>query len=292
VDNTIRNHKTVHNRKNLVIKLLAALLACSLVAHIWLADRRVPVSPALGYEINQPAPWKNAQQPYLRVATYNIHHGKGTDGTTDLNRTALALHDADIIALNEVAGPSLFSSSDQAQKLGRLLKTGWLFAPNQRRWYHDYFGNGLLSRYKVTRWYREQLVYDSYKSDSHRNLLTAQLSFAGRDIAVLVTHLDRGSIRDEQLRYVLDKFRHYPFAILLGDLNTSSSDGQLVELLGDPNNVDAIAVLLGQADQEGRIDWIITRGFKVVTGGIYPVGVSDHPCYWVELQPAAVGQPR
>jgi endonuclease/exonuclease/phosphatase family metal-dependent hydrolase len=274
----------VHNRKNFTVKLLAVLLICSVAWHIWLASRRLPVSPAVGYEINAPTQWKNEDQnPHLRVATYNIHRGKGTDHKRDLTRTAHILQGVDIAALNEVAGPSLFSP-DQAERLGRILETGWLFAPNQTRWYRDYFGNALLSRYKVTLWFREQLLYDKRTSLSHRNLLTARIPFNGIDVTLFVTHLDRGVIRTEQLRYVLDKFRRCRPAVLMGDLNSSLVDSQLAEILSDPNNVDAVAVALGQTDHEGRIDWIITRGFKVVGGGTHSAGVSDHPYYWVELE--------
>ena len=37
-----------------------------------------------------------------------------------------------------------------------------------------------------------------------------------------------------------------------------------------------------------RIDWIITRGFEVIGGGVHPAGESDHPCYWAELRLASI----
>ena len=50
----------------------------------------------------------------IRVATYNIKHGRGMDGTLDLERTATTLESlgADIIALQEV--------DDQARRSGGI----------------------------------------------------------------------------------------------------------------------------------------------------------------------------
>ena len=56
----------------------------------------------------------------IRVATYNIKHGRGMDGTIDLERTAETLKsmDADIIALQEV--------DDRARRSGDIDQASWL----------------------------------------------------------------------------------------------------------------------------------------------------------------------
>ncbi len=56
----------------------------------------------------------------MRVATYNIKHGRGMDGSIDLERTAatLATLDADIIALQEV--------DDQARRSSGVDQAAWL----------------------------------------------------------------------------------------------------------------------------------------------------------------------
>ena len=56
----------------------------------------------------------------IRVATYNIKHGRGMDGTLDLERTATTLESlgADIIALQEV--------DDQARRSGGVDQASWL----------------------------------------------------------------------------------------------------------------------------------------------------------------------
>jgi endonuclease/exonuclease/phosphatase family metal-dependent hydrolase len=184
--------------------LLVALVALGLVLGGAYAGRRTPVEPQQGIGIF----WPNGSQPaaktQFRVATYNIRRGKGTDGIRDLGRTADVLRSADLIGLNEVAGPAFWGRADQVEQLGRNIRSGWQFAPNQYRWLMYHFGNGLLSRIEVGRWTSEPLAYDRAMSNSHRNLLTAEIMTGGQPITFLVTHLDRGEIRPVQLVHVLD----------------------------------------------------------------------------------------
>ena len=64
---------------------------------------RIPASLLLAWFI-----WPGADQApvpgTLRVLTYNIHHGEGTDGKLDLDRIARVIKAAepDIVALQEV----------------------------------------------------------------------------------------------------------------------------------------------------------------------------------------------
>src|SRR6188768_2354996 len=82
----------------------------------------------------------------VRVATYNIHRGRGLDGRTRLERIAavLATIDADIIALQEVVGASPLKPG-QAAELGAALGMGWVMAPT-RHLRTSLFGNVVLSR--------------------------------------------------------------------------------------------------------------------------------------------------
>ncbi|MCX5643515.1 MAG: endonuclease/exonuclease/phosphatase family protein [Phycisphaerae bacterium] len=276
-----------HRRRNLAILVLALCLGL----YAAYAGRRTPVEPQQGAAVS----WPNGSQPIaktqLRVATYNIHRGKGTDGVRDLDRTAAILRDADLIGLNEVAGPAFWGRADQVEQLADKLKIGWQFAPNQYRWHKYHFGNGLLCRLPVGPWTSEPLVYDRARSNSHRNLLTAQVTAGGQLITFMVTHLDRGEIRPVQLKHVLDEFAEHTPAVLVGDFNTTAADPLLVAFFADGNNVDAIAQTFGASDDKGRIDWIITRGMRVLTGGMEPAGVSDHPCYWVNLEAPGPARP-
>jgi len=263
---------------------LALLLATSLGLNIWHFSVRRPLSPAIGTGINTeylPTPGA-VDKPSFRIATYNIRRCKGLDDIKSCERIADALGGLDIVGLNEVGGGNLLFPSNQADELGKLLGTGWLFLPNQERYYSEHFGNGLLTSLEVTKWYREQLVHDRKRSRSHRNLTTIEFQIDERPVQVLVTHLDRGDIRSDQLQYVLEKFGQCQRCILLGDFNTQRTDPQLNRLLQGERVVDAIGAALG-AEDPPRIDWIFTKGFRVIDGGSVPLGISDHPMFWVEL---------
>jgi endonuclease/exonuclease/phosphatase family metal-dependent hydrolase len=276
-----------HPRRNLV--LLAVALGVALYAGY--AGRRTSVGPQQGVGISWPDDSRPASKSRFRIATYNIRRGKGTDGVRDLNRTANVLRDADLIGLNEVGGPPFWDQTDQAEQLGRTLRIGWLFAPNQYRWHKYHFGNGLLSRLEVGRWTSEPLVYDRATTNSYRNRLVAEVMAGSQPITFMVTHLDRGPIRPVQLQSVLGEFVAHTPAVLVGDFNTTAADPVLVAFFADSNNIDAIGQVLGTSDDKNRIDWIITRGMKVLSGGMEPLGVSDHPCYWVDVEPLPVAGP-
>jgi endonuclease/exonuclease/phosphatase family metal-dependent hydrolase len=271
--------------------LLLALLALGVVLGGVYANRRTPVEPQQGVGISWPRGCPPVTKAQLRVATYNIRRGKGTDGIRDLSRTAGILREADLIGLNEVAGPAFWDGADQVEQLGQSLQLGWQFAPNQYRWLRYHFGNGLLSRMEVDRWTSEPLLYDRARSKSYRNLLTAEINTGTPPITFMVTHIDLGRIRPVQLQDVLDRFAKHTPAILVGDFNTTVADPVLAAFFADGNNVDAISRALGAADDKNRIDWIITRGLKVLSGGMMPPGVSDHPCYWVEVEVLGTAQP-
>ena len=67
----------------------------------------------------------------LRVLTYNIHHGEGTDGRIDLPRIAKLISDAtpDVVALQEVdVNTRRTGGVDQAAELGRLTGMRVAFA--------------------------------------------------------------------------------------------------------------------------------------------------------------------
>lgn len=267
------------------IKIIVTLLfILSISLNVWQVMMKRPLSPNAGNRINFEIKAKDINKSTFRIATYNIRSGKGLDGIRNIKRTASILNGFDIIALNEVKGETLLSHSSQAEKLGEMLDMGWLFLPNQERYYKEYYGNGLLSSFDVTYWYREQLIYDTKRCNNHRNLTTIQFNFNNKLVTLLLTHLDLRAIRGAQLSYVINKFKKHNHCILIGDLNSSRRDLQLIDLLGEKNTIDAINVALGSNDTLGRVDWIIVKGFNVIDGGYVPKGISDHRLYWVELE--------
>jgi endonuclease/exonuclease/phosphatase family metal-dependent hydrolase len=93
---------------------------------------------------------RGAREPVdIRVATYNIHRGRGMDRRVRLERitAVLATIDPDVVALQEVIGPGL-SGTGQAEALGAGLGMGWVMAATRELRRHQ-FGNVVLSRYPI-----------------------------------------------------------------------------------------------------------------------------------------------
>jgi len=97
--------------------------------------------------------WGAPTRPKLRVLTYNIHHGEGTDGKLDLQRIAGIIGDLspDVVALQEVDNKTRRTGGvDQAAELSRL--TGMNFAFGMAMPYQGgQYGEAVLSRFPLDR---------------------------------------------------------------------------------------------------------------------------------------------
>jgi endonuclease/exonuclease/phosphatase family metal-dependent hydrolase len=115
----------------------------------------------------------------LRVATYNIHRGRGLDGRTRLERIAavLATIDADIVALQEVVGASALKPG-QAAELGAALGMGWVMAPT-RHLRTALFGNVVLSRFPVRHHVQHDLTWQTCEP---RNVQRVDLEVGGAHV--------------------------------------------------------------------------------------------------------------
>jgi len=258
------------------------LLVLAGAAFIGSGAYRLSGAPDQGTAFHGEVTAKRTAPALLRVATFNIHGGAGLDGVRDLKRTAECLQGLDLIGLNEVRGAWLRVDGDQAAALGRELGLSWLFAPTERRWWHEHFGNALLTSLPLLSWQRIPLA--GPPRESHRNVLLARLVCGESTLQVLTTHLERGRYRESQLRAVLNLFLAMaPPAVLLGDLNTSEQDPILQDLLTTPGIHDPVREFLGAATPS-RIDWVLTRGLRAVRAQVCANGASDHPCFIAELE--------
>ncbi|HWP59743.1 MAG TPA: endonuclease/exonuclease/phosphatase family protein [Candidatus Acidoferrales bacterium] len=224
----------------------------------------------------------------FRVATFNIHSGKGITGLKDLARTAEALRGVDLAGLNEVRGANLFSD-DQATELGRRLGLAAVFGPSERRWYVTSFGNGLLSRFPILEWRSQPMRAGSRRS--YRAMIVAGAQIDGRKVSVLVVHVESGKLRERQLREVADLFSTVePPAILVGDFNARVSHPEIRRILRLNGARQADPVAPGA---EKRIDHIFVRGLRIRASGTKQTDASDHPLVWaeVELSEARISRP-
>jgi endonuclease/exonuclease/phosphatase family metal-dependent hydrolase len=219
-------------------------------------------------------------RPTLRVGTFNIRGGVGLDNKLDLNRTARVIGDCDLVSLNEVQGATLHSVN-QARMLGEHLGLYSLYAPSERRWWRESWGNGLLTNLKVEHWTRFPM--NKTKPDGYRTVTVSRMAWKGKTINVITTHTDGSEDRDAQLRIVGSLFlaMEEP-ALLMGDLNTPISHPTIQEVIHTPGVIDPVTQVKGLVPR--RIDWIFAKGFKVIDAGIVEQGASDHPFYWADLE--------
>jgi len=280
-----------HPRRRLLRVFLSFLLALAATAII-AGSLRFPAPPAAGGGImpyNLPtAAVVPSTSARATVATYNIHSGVGTDGKFDLNRTAAELKSYGLVGLNEVRGRTPFSRTDQAEILGHSVNLPWLFAPSERQWGMDAFGNAVLSCFPIRFWQRIPLP-----GDSRRNVLLLRVSMSDPDTNILITHIDRGADREPQLRAVIELFLSLSEpAILMGDMNTPASDPLLQRLRSTSGVDDPLTRLMGDKLPSTNIDWIFLRGLRAVDAGLKDSPASDHPIAWAKLWDLANPPPK
>jgi len=156
----------------------------------------------------------------IRVATYNIHRGRGLDGRTRLERIAavLATIDADVVALQEVVGASPLKPG-QAAELGAALGMGWVMAPT-RHMRTALFGNVVLSRLPV----RQHAQHDlTWKTCEPRNVQRVDIEMGSHVLHLYNVHMGTALLerRHQAARVatlVHDKRVSGP-KIVLGDFN-------------------------------------------------------------------------
>jgi len=264
-------------------KLLAFIFLLAAAAVIvGLGSDRMPADPTRPLVLEGEVQYPSLSGPSFRIGTFNIHGGRGTDGRRDLSRIARCLTDLDLVALQEVHGSLMGHHRSQVALLGREINRAWLFAPTERRWWHDHFGNGLLTRVALTG--HQCIPLAGTRGDSFRNALLAVFRYRDRRVKVLLTHIDRHEDRQSQLEAVIGLFLSLQEpAVLLGDLNTPAPDPRLQALLATPGVRNVLEEILKDRLPEGNIDWIFTRGLEPITAGWVPPEASDHPLVWAEL---------
>ncbi|MFG3131044.1 endonuclease/exonuclease/phosphatase family protein [Streptomyces tendae] len=234
----------------------------------------------------------------LRIATYNIHAGAGSDGVFDLDRQAAALRalDADVIGLQEVDvhWGARSQGLDVAGELARRLGMRVSFAPiysldpvtagGPRREY----GVAVLSRFPVRSATNHEITRLSTQDENPvpapaPGFGEVTLKVRGVPVQVFVTHLDYRAdpaVREAQVadtRRIMARERaELPGArqFLLGDFNAEPSAPELAPLwkelrdagAGTPDTYPAEAPVK-------RIDYVtVGEGVRVRT-----VAVPEQP---------------
>ncbi|MEN6429102.1 MAG: endonuclease/exonuclease/phosphatase family protein [Phycisphaerales bacterium] len=210
--------------------------------------------------------------PTLRVLTYNIHHGEGTDKQFDYDRLAIVIKNLrpDIVALQEVdRGTERASGADQVELLARLCRMHYAFGqamPHQGGQY----GEAILSRFPIEKTVVHPLPFHS--DFEPRAALEVVIRPAGiGPISFVGTHLCH---RSDELRVQQ--------AQRLGQL-FPSKEGNPVILAGDFNahpDSEPMNVLLNNGwgdviSPHSVIDYVLVRACDGWT--VRDVTIVDEP---------------
>lgn len=217
----------------------------------------------------------------VTIASFNIHSGKGTDGKTDLTRIQNLIGGSDLVGLYEVRA-SFFGEDQAAQISPKIYRESW-FAATERHWYHEHFGNALLSRVAVTD--VQRLPLPGTRGKAFRNAILAYVPWQSQTLKVLAVHIDREQDREVQLKLVTQLFLALESpAILMGDLNTTIDDPALQDLTQRPGVASPLHDAMGNDVPAGTIDWMFTKGLSTVEADLFDTAASDHPMVRVKLR--------
>ncbi|WP_100012710.1 endonuclease/exonuclease/phosphatase family protein [Lentibacillus sediminis] len=236
----------------------------------------------------------------IRVATYNMHTGIGTDGNYHLERIANTIREsgADIIGLQEVDvhWSSRSDFENQIQILADTLDMDYFFAPiynfdplasgEPRRQY----GVAVLSKYPILHAENREIARLSTQDANPvptpaPGFLEAQIHVKGEEVWFYVTHLDYRSdptVREMQVSDMLDIMPAHPNNILVGDMNATPESPELAPLFQqfedtwDLTNEEPGYTFPAEAPDR-RIDYVLTAtGMDVQSASVIPSMASDH----------------
>lgn len=163
----------------------------------------------------------------LRVLTYNIHHGEGTDGNIDLTRTAEVIRraNADLVALQEVDRTTLRTGDvDQLAELEHLTGMHGVFGKAMDFQGGEY-GVAILSRLPIDA--VDNVALPGAPEREPRTALSVQVATAsGLRVRFTSTHLDQGResvSRSAQVRFLAETVsRGNGPSLLAGDFNSTA----------------------------------------------------------------------
>lgn len=211
----------------------------------------------------------------LRVLSYNIHHGEGTDGRLDLKRIARVIKrsQADVVALQEVDNKTKRTRRvDQTAELARLLGWQGQFGRSIDLGSGQY-GNAVLTRLEI-KGHRVHALPNPAGGEA-RSVLEVKLSVAAEkdrpaaEFVLLNTHFDH--TRDERNRMASARFINKLSlatgkapVLLAGDLNATPTSKPLAELGRNWSNPAAGRKLptIPSARPLKQIDYVLLRPAK------------------------------
>lgn len=234
----------------------------------------------------------------LRLLTWNIHHGEGTDGRVDLERIAGVIRraEADLVAMQEVdQGVARTQRRDLPAELAALTGMTCVFSNN----YHfqgGCYGNAVLSRLPILVWTNRH--YRMVRPGEQRGLLQVTVAIGRQRLRFCSTHIDFRPDDIErfqnvtEIREVVEAEPGVP-TVLAGDFNDqpdSRVHRAMAEFAPDAWELggqgDGFTIPAGQPNR--RIDYFFLSPpdrFRVLKIEVVDEPVaSDHRPVWAEVQ--------
>lgn len=238
------------------------------------------------------APAEASPMVPLRVMTFNIHTGIGSDGVLDLARTAGAIRDsrADVVGLQEVDvhWDARSDFRDQARDLARMLHMRVFFAPiydlpgQPRRQY----GVAILSRFPMLRTTNHLITRLSTQEQNPvpapaPGFAEAVLLVHGMPIHVYSTHLDYRADPSVRAMQVADTVRIMAKdrgpQVLLGDFNAPHDAAELAPLWTELTDATPAGLTYPADVPTKRIDYVTVSSEVLVRAATVPATLaSDH----------------
>jgi len=199
----------------------------------------------------------DSSRPVLRVLTYNIHHGEGTDGKFDYDRLVKTIRqlNPDVIALQEVDKSTRRAKGvDQAAMLAKRLKMHHVFG-NALHYSGGQYGEAILSRFPIQSAKTHALPY-RFGNEPRIALAAHIIPDNGLPkfelVATLLCHQEEVTRLDQvkRLNSLFYSSGSTP-VILTGDFNALPESAPM-QLLLKQNWKDAVA-------PQSRIDYILLR---------------------------------
>jgi endonuclease/exonuclease/phosphatase family metal-dependent hydrolase len=171
----------------------------------------------------------------LRVLTYNIHHGEGTDGKLDLERIAKVVADAkpDLVAVQEVDRKARRTGGvDQAAELAKLTKMHGKFGRAIDLQGGEY-GQAVLSKHSIREFAVHELPNEADREQRIAVAAEIRLGDNGPTVLFVSTHLDhqKDDLRQKQATKLDELFGKAKGPVILaGDLNATPDSKPLAIL--------------------------------------------------------------
>lgn len=205
--------------------------------------------------------------PTLRILSYNIHHGEGTDGKVNLARIAQVImtSGADLVALQEVDRKTTRTGRvDQATELGILTRMHVRFGAAMAFQGGDY-GQAILSRWPILM-LRTHFLPNPAQRESRIAVSAVIQTGSGHVVRFVSAHLDANTEDDNRWLQAIRLQETFGMddslpVILAGDLNDvteSRSLNRLTQHWTDASAGNPIPTVPSGTPQS-RIDYVLLR---------------------------------